>query len=248
MTQLPVRRFSTGACKTARGVFSATVLLALFASATFAQQDYVGRFDLYGGFTYLESPHINLAERGFQFQFGYRPRSWYTLGFDYSVSTGHTALSPNLLTTSLQQQLGTQIGGLIAAGVIPPTYALSLPLDSLTQTFAAGPQLAYHGWRPITPFIRPSIGAIHEIATPHATDPIAAAIVAQLAPSGQKTDWTGFYGFGGGFDANVSKHFAIRFQADFVHDHLFSDLLKDGRNTVRFSVGPAVQFGGNARK
>src|SRR5581483_8383688 len=99
------------------------ICLALFAPAAFAQQEYVGRFDLFGGFTYLESPHINLAERGFHFQFGYRPKSWYTLGFDYSVSTGHFSLSPNLLTTPLQQQLGAQIGALIAAGVIPPTYA-----------------------------------------------------------------------------------------------------------------------------
>lgn len=226
----------------------AALLFAVFASAVCAQQDYVGRFDIYGGFSYLESPHINLAERGFEFQFGVRPKSWYTLGFDYSVSTGHTSLSPGLLTTSLQTQLGMQFGLLAGAGLISPTYTLTVPLDSLTQTFAAGPQLAYHGWKLITPFIRPSIGAIHENATPHATDPIAAGVIAQLAPSGHETDWVAFYGFGGGIDANVSRHFAIRFQGDFVHDHLFSNLLKDGRNTVRFSVGPAFQFGANAKK
>src|SRR5581483_5351697 len=143
-----------------RRVFSITAGLATLASISCAQQDYVGRFDLFGGFSYLESPHINLAERGFHFQFGYRPKSWYTLGFDYSVSTGHFSLAPDLLTTSLQQQLGAQIGALIKAGILPPTYTLTVPLDSLTQTFAAGPQLAYHGWKPITPFIRPSIGAI----------------------------------------------------------------------------------------
>ncbi len=224
------------------------LLLALFTPALFAQQTYVGRFDLYGGFSYLESPHINLAERGFHFQAGIRPRSWYSLGFDYSVSTGHTNLGPALLTTSLQQQLGSQIAALIAAHVIPPTYSLTLPIDSLTQTFAAGPQVAYHGWKPITPFLRPSIGAIHEVATTHPTDPVAAAIVAQLAPSGRKTDWTGFYGFGGGLDINVTSHFALRVQADFVHDHLFSDLLKDGRNTVRVSVGPALQLGRNVKQ
>ncbi len=231
-----------------RGLVGALFSLALLAPVANAQQDYVGRFDLYGGFAYLESPHINLAERGFQFQFGFRPANWYTLGFDYSVSTGHTSLGPNLFTTSLQQQLGAQLGPLVAAGIIPPTYTFSAPIDSLTQTFAAGPQLAYHGWKPITPFIRPSIGAIHEVANVHSTDPISAGIVAQLAPSGTKTDWVGFYGVGGGIDANVSRHLAIRFQADFVHDHLFSDLLKDGRNTVRFSVGPALQFGRNVQK
>jgi hypothetical protein len=222
--------------------------LALLAPVVSAQQNYVGRFDVFGGFSYLESPHVNLAERGFQFQVGVRPKSWYTLGFDYSVSTGHFSLAPNLLTTSLQAQLGAQLAALVAAHVIPPTYTLSVPLDSTTQTFAAGPQFAYHRWKPVTLFIRPSIGAIHEIATPHATDPVAAGILAQLAPSGKKTDWVAFYGFGGGFDANLTEHFAIRFQGDFVHDHLFSDLLQSGRNTVRFSVGPAFQFGSNAKK
>lgn len=60
----------------------------------------------------------------------------------------------------------------------------------------------------------------------------------QLAPSGKKTDWTKFYGVGGGVDFNLTKHFALRVQADFVRDHLFDDLLKDSRNTVRFSIGP----------
>lgn len=55
-------------------------------------------------------------------------------------------------------------------------------------------------------------------------------------------------GSAGGADVNFSKHFAVRVQADFVHDHLFSDLLKNGRNTVRISVGPAVQFGRNIVK
>ncbi len=222
--------------------------LCMLSSNVIAQQTYVGRYDLYGGFTYLDSPHINLQERGFQFQTGVRMRSWLTFGFDYSVVTGHTSLGPSLLTTALQQQLGAQFAQLIAAHLIPPTYALVVPLDSTTQNFAAGPQLSYHGWSLVTLFIRPSIGAVHEVATPHATDPIAAGVIAQLAPSGKKTDWTGFYGFGGGFDLNVSQHFALRFQADFVHDHLFSDLLKDGRNTIRVGVGPAFQFGRNVMK
>jgi hypothetical protein len=37
----------------------------------------------------------------------------------------------------------------------------------------------------------------------------------------------------------------LRTQADLVYDHLFNDLLKDGRWTVRFSVGPCFNFGKN---
>ena len=221
----------------------------ILAPAGFAQQTYVGRYDVFGGYTYLDSPHINLAENGFHFQAGMRMRSWVTLGFDYSVSKGSTSITPGLLTTVLQQQLGAQLAQLAAAGQIPQGYTLSVPIDSTTQTFAAGPQFSWHGWKPATLFIRPSVGAIYESATlrPNPADPIATAIATQLAPSGKKQDWTPFYGFGGGVDVNITEHLALRLQADLVHDHLFSDLLKDGRNTVRFSVGPAWQFGRNVK-
>ncbi len=222
--------------------------LFLFASHAFSQQTYVGRYDVYGGFMYLDSPHINLDERGFHMQAGIRPKSWYSLGFDYSVATGHTSFTPDLFTTALQQQLGAQLTQLAHLGLIPPGYALSLPISSKTQTFAAGPQLAFHHWSLVTLYLRPAIGVILEDATIHPADPIATALAAQLAPSGKKQDWVGFYGFGGGFDVNVSTHFAVRVQADLVHDHLFSDLLKDSRNSVRFSIGPAFQFGGNVMK
>jgi hypothetical protein len=33
-----------------------------------------------------------------------------------------------------------------------------------------------------------------------------------------------------------------------VWDHLFPDLLQEGRFTVRFSCGPAFNFGSNIRK
>ena len=68
--------------------------------------------------------------------------------------------------------------------------------------------------------------------------------MSQLAPTGVKTDLVPFYGVGGGVDLNISHHFGVRMQVDFVRDHLFADLL-NSRNTVRFSVGPAVHFGKN---
>jgi hypothetical protein len=220
----------------------------LFAGAALAQQNYVGRYDIYDGFAYLSSPHINLSERGFHFQIGVRPKTWLTVGFDYSVAGGHTDLTPALLPTALQQQLAGTLGQLAAAHLIPPNYVLDVPINSTTQNFAAGPQFPYRRWRAITPFIRPSFGAVHETAVPHPRDPVAAMISASLAPSGKKQDWTGFYGFGGGLDLNISGHYALRLQADFVHDHLFNDLLRDARNTVRVSIGPAIQFGRNVSR
>lgn len=226
----------------------AVIFSVLLTSAAFCQGSYVGRYDAYAGFGYLDSPHIDLAERGFHMQVGIRLKTWYSAGFDYSVTEGHTSLTPNLLTNTVQQQLGTTFAQLAAAGQIPPGYALTVPIDSVTQTFAAGPQFAYRRWRAVTLYVRPSIGAIHEIATPKLTDPIESLVVSSLAPSGKKEDWTGFYGIGGGADVNFSRHVSIRVQIDVVHDHLFSDLLKDGRNTVRLSVGPAFQIGHNIAK
>ena len=88
-------------------------------------------------------------------------------------------------------------------------------------------------------------GAIHERAYPRPAGTIARLVVAQLAPTGTKRDWTGFYGVGGDFDFNLTRHFSLRAQADLVWDHLFNDILKNGRWTVRFSAGPAFQWGRN---
>jgi hypothetical protein len=222
-----------------------TAISLFMTSPTFGQQAYVSRYDAFAGYTFLDSPHVGLFENGFQFQVGVRPRTWFSLGFDYSISVGDLALTPNLLTSALQQQLGAQLQQLAAEGLLPPGYMLSVPTHSRTQTFAAGPQLAYRHFAKVTLFVRPSIGAIREVATPHPADPIAAGIAMQLVPSGQKTDWTGFYGVGGGVDLLFSKHVGVRVQADVVYDHLFSDLLKDGRVTARFSVGPCFNFGKN---
>jgi len=221
--------------------------LAFAAAAlpAFAQQSYVSRFDMFTGYTYLDSPAVSLGENGFHFQAGVRANRWLSLGFDYSISEGTLTLKPAMLLPSLQQELGAELGALAAAGEIPAGYTLVVPAHSRTQTFAGGPQFNYRHFSKVSLFIRPSCGAIHEYATPRPADPIAAGIAAQLAPSGYKVDTVMFYGVGGGVDFAVSRHVGLRVQADFVHDHLFSDLLTNGRNTVRMSIGPCFNFGGN---
>jgi hypothetical protein len=210
-----------------------------------AQQTDVRRYDLYTGFTGFETPELNLTERGFHLQAGENLRTWLSMGFDYSVVTGHNSLTANLLKTSLQQQLGLEIEELIEEGIIPADYQLSVPLDTFSQTFALGPQLTYRHFKPVTLFVRPSLGAIRQKVTPHPTDPVATAIVGQLVPSGEKVDWTGFYGFGGGIDWNATRHIGLRMQTDVVYWRLFNDLLANGTWTVRYSVGPTFRFGRN---
>jgi hypothetical protein len=217
----------------------------LFALPAAGQQSYVGKYDAYMGYTYLHSSLIDLSETGYHLQLGMNPRRWVALGFDFSRTSGDVVLKADMLLPSLQQSLGAQLAQLAAAGRLPSGYTLAVKTASVTQTYAAGPQLMFRHWKVITPFLRPSLGAMHEVATPKPSDPIATAIVHQLAPSGEKQDWVGFYGVGGGFDITPAKHFGFRIQADFVHDYLYNDLLKAGRNTVRFSVGPRVIFGRN---
>jgi len=163
-------------------------LALLLSPRARAQQEYVTRFDAFAGYAFLDSPGIGLFENGFHFQAGIRPKTWYSLGFDYSIAAGDLTLTPNLLTTALRQQLGAQLTQLAAAGLLPPGFTLAVPTHSRTQTFAAGPQLSYRRFTKFTLFVRPSFGAIHEVATPHPRDPISAAIAQQLAPSGQVTD------------------------------------------------------------
>jgi len=219
-------------------------LLSL-APAALAQQTYVTRYDLFAGYTNLNSWGVNLSENGFHTQIGLRPRTWYSLGFDYSVSNGNLKLTPDLLPPALQQTLGAQLAGLMRAGIIPTTYQLAVPATSTTHSFAAGPQLAYRHFEKVTLFLRPSMGAIREAAVPKPTDAIATAIVKQLAPSGRKTDWQGFFGVGYGIDFILSNHVSLRAQCDMVWDHLFNDLLQNGRWTSRLSIGPAFNFGRN---
>lgn len=219
--------------------------LLVLAAPALCQPKYVTRYDAFVGYAYLNSPAIELPENGVQLQIGVRPKTWYSLGFDYSNVRGELKLSPHLLPTTLQQQLGAQLAQLAAAGRLPAGYSLVVPAGSTTQTFAAGPQLAFRHWSKVTLFLRPSIGYIREVAVPRPKDAIATGITNQLAPSGKKIDWTRFYGVGGGADLNFSRHVSLRVQADYVYDHLFPEILRDGRRTVRFGIGPAFNFGKN---
>jgi len=223
-------------------------ILLLLSLPLSGQQSYVAKYDFYAGYAFLNSPKIGLFENGFHTQFGYRVKTWVSLGFDYSLTAGDLTITPSLLPTALQQQLGAELGQLVQAGVIPASYALTVPAHSVTNSFAIGPQFAYRHFSKVTLFIRPSIGAIREAATPQPKDPIATMVVSQLAPTGHKVDWQGFYGVGGGIDILFTKHLGLRTQADYVYDHLFNDLLKDGRWTTRFSIGPCFNFGPNINK
>ena len=66
-----------------------STLLLLSPARVFAEQDYIGRFDVYNGFAWFDSPSANLTGRGYHLKAGVecqdlacgRPRITYTITF-----------------------------------------------------------------------------------------------------------------------------------------------------------------------
>lgn len=226
---------------------SRVIVLCLFlflsGVAAFSQQDYVGRFDAFGSYSFLTTPKLNLFERGFNGQFGVNARTWLAIGGDFSTFTGHSSLFPNMLATDKQAALAPFLP------LLPPGYSLYAPYNVTTYTFTAGPQINIRKLKAVTFFVHPSLGGLHQDTTARPKDPIQTAVIAGLlGPKMKTSDTVLFVGIGGGIDLNVHKHMSIRFNTEIVHTGLYSGLLKGGQNNLRFSVGPAFHFGKNIVK
>jgi len=228
-------------------LFVLTVFVLLASLSGFAQQDYVGRWEAYTGYSFFDTPSLNLFQNGFNGEFGANIRPWLALGFDFSVFQGSNSITPGMLNSGVQQQLVQTITEGMEAGLIPPGYRLTgVPSTSTTYTYSAGPQFNIRHFQQVTFFVRPALGALHESASLNPTDPVTKALVVGLVGSSlHKTDTVVFYGFGGGIDFNIAQHVSISTAADLVHYDMFSGLLNGGRNTVRFSIGPKFHFGQN---
>ncbi|ADW70019.1 hypothetical protein [Granulicella tundricola] len=227
------------------GVVGAASLACVMSVRAQAQKDYVGKYDVYAGFADINAPALGLNQPGFHTQIGINPRRWYSVGFDFSIASGSEVLTTSELPAALQAQVNGAQQQYIAFGLLPPNYQLRVNTDARTETYALGPQLIYRKYSKVALFLRPSLGALHESATPHPSDPFQQVVVAELAPRGTKTDWTGFYGVGGGGDFRMTQHFGLRMQLDAVYNHPFNDILANGRWTYRASIGPSFHFGKN---
>jgi hypothetical protein len=231
------------------GSTRAFVLITLLISSVAicrAQQDYVGRYNIYTGFSDLSSPGLNsLNQIGFHLQAAISPSRLIGTGFDYSVQSGDTSLTTNLATPQLQAQLAALAAQFAQAGLLPPGYTFDLPLHAFTQTFTIGAQLENRHFEYATLFIRPSLSAFRIQATPHPSpqDLFAVTVSKSLAPNGYLTDWTGAYGVGGGVDLRMSEHVWARTQLDAVWNHPFNSILANGFWSYRFSIGPTFKFG-----
>lgn len=228
---------------------SVILLFVLFAVLpVFAQQDYVSRFDAYGGYSFLDTPNLNQLLNGFDTEFGWNVKTWVALGADFAWFSGSNNLTTSPLKPALQQQVSAEVAELEAVGLLPAGYQVYVPTNSTVWTFAAGPQFNYRKMKYVTLFARPALGTLHESATLKPHDAFTTALVNTLVgPTMAKTDQATFYGVGGGMDFNFSQYWGLRVAADYVHYTVFSQLLSGGQNTVRFSVGPTFRFGGNIK-
>jgi len=221
-----------------RAVLPLLAALVLFAAVCCpAQQGYISKYDAFVGFSDINAPYVNdLNQPGVAIQGGVANNRWLASGFDYSVQKGTGPFTPGLLPENLQKVLASEL---------PPGYRLRVPTDVTIQTFAAGTQLTIRHFAGATLLLHPVLGAFRVSATLHPGDPIAKAVVAQLVPSGKKSDWTAGYGIGGGVELRMSKHLGARMQTDLIWAHPMNDLLGSGGWIYRFSIGPAFHFGPN---
>jgi hypothetical protein len=215
--------------------------LALCVPA-FGQQKDINRYALFTGFDYLISPARNLTARGLEGDFGVIVKPWLGLGGDFAV-VGDKLMS-GAGTINGTETIFAPI--LNAAGPpVPMANQVNVPFRSTTYIFAAGPQFYLRKWDKVTFFVRPGFGGIHEradLTLPTGIGPLL-QLLGQTVPNSKQTDTTWFIGVGGGFDLNVSRPVAIRFAADFVNTHLFSNLLTQRQNYSRLSVGPVFRWG-----
>ena len=204
-----------------------------------AQQTDINRYTLYTGFDSMISPARSLTEYGFDTDFGVTVKPWLGLGGDFGF------LGNNIISGSgtINGSETVYAPALIAAG-IPPS-SIHVPFTSTTYTFAVGPQFYIRKWQKITLLARPGFGGIHESANlnfPPQLPPLFEAL--QIPPpSAHHADVTWFIGLGGGCDFNISRRVALRVTVDWINTHLFSNLLTDRQNYVRFTIGPTFRWG-----
>ncbi|HZD33316.1 MAG TPA: hypothetical protein VE779_16840 [Candidatus Angelobacter sp.] len=222
-------------------IYLLLLLLSLSVVTCFAQkQEYVGQYDAYFGYAYLTTPNMNLAERGWQGQFGYNWKRSIALGFDTSYFGGNSSVTVPQLNSATVAKLAPIFP------YLPAGYTVYAPYHANTYTITGGPQFNYRHFKYVTLFIHPDIGAMYQSIQIHPQDAIIGGIATSLLGSSMKTtQWTGFYGVGGGLDVNVTKHVGLRFQSDWVYTNMFDNLLKNPQYTWRMSASPTFRFGKN---
>jgi hypothetical protein len=235
-----------------RRLFFCFLAFVLVTSLTcFSQQTDIAQFNVVAGYSYLSTPSLNLAQRGFNGDVAINVRPWMSFGFDSSMFSGHSSLLPSYLSTATQAKLGG------AVATVPAPFRASLgaalnqgvPFNSSTFTYQMGPQFNYRHFRKVTLFVRPALGLLHaKIQTK--PDPTLSPFLVPLVSGllGGKlsdADTSVFYGFGGGATWEITRNFGLRFTTDLARYNFFGQQLNGARNSLRFSVTTKYGFGKN---
>ena len=217
-------------------------LLAFLLFATlicFSQQTEISQFSVIGGYSYLATPSLNLAQRGFNGDLATNVRPWVSVGFDFSYFSGSSSLLPSYLNSATQ----TKLVQLLPPG-FPPS-AVAVPYSSSTYTYQVGPQFNYRRFKHFTFFVRPALGLLHAKVETNANPLVAPIVGALLGGKTSTSDNTVFYGFGGGTTWEINPHFGLRMTADLARFNYFPDLLNGNRSALRLTVAPKFGFGRN---
>ena len=163
---------------------TAIVALAILFLVSFplaGQQSYVTRYDVYGGYAFLNSSSVGLFEHGFASQVGFRPKTWVSVGFDYTIAAGNLTCQTRPTAAGVADPAPAWDCGGNRRGAAPsqlPIQYLERPGAFQNSDLRAGPQLAYRHFSKATLFLRPVYaGIIHETATPQPQDPVVKALV-----------------------------------------------------------------------
>lgn len=219
--------------------FWGLIFLLVATLTCFSQQSDVKQFSLIGGYSYLTTPSLNLTQRGFNGDIAHNVTPWLSVGFDFSIFTGHSTLLPKHLNSTMQAKL---------AGMLPPGFpasAVAVPYSSSLFTYQFGPQLNYRKFRKVTFFTRPALGLLHAKIQAHPSAAATPIVSGLLGGKLSAADNAVFYGWGAGASWEITPTFGLRATADFARFNFFSDMLTGSRNSVRVSLTPKFSFGKN---
>jgi len=227
-------------------------LLLAIALPACAQDQYINKYTLYTGSDFVVSPSRNLNEYGFDTDFGVTVRPWLGLGGDFGVfghdifgGSGTLTGSETIYAPILNNAYQNGIPPDVPPGVVPPASAVKVSFKATTYLFAVGPQFYWRKWKHVTFLGRPGFGGIHESADLSLPPQLEGLfpLLGLTPPASHQSCTTWFIGLGGGVDLNFSKHVAVRITGDWINTHLFSNLLTDRQNYMRFTVGPVWRWG-----
>lgn len=231
-----------------RRLFFCFLAFVLVTTLTcFSQQTDIAQFSVVAGYSYLSTPSLNLAQRGFNGDFAQNVRPWISMGFDFSIFSGHSSLIPSYLNSATQTKLGGALAPLPAPVRASLGAALNagVPFESSTYTYQMGPQFNYRHFRKVTLFVRPALGLLHAKIQTKPTAAVTPLVMGLMSGKLSDADTSVFYGFGGGATWEITRNFGLRFTADLARYNFFGETLNGARNSVRLSVTTKYGFGKN---